>query len=101
MPQVNPGSLYRRGERTCFERAAACGLRQEERGPTSAQDDVLSQAVGGLLSAHLLASDPTLGIMAEYDGCLLGLAEDLARRLMPAFSTRTGPSTCQYRLYEY
>jgi len=64
--------------------------------------------LGGLLSAHLLATDGSIGIyddakLAEfgpgrgsavgdgkYDGWLLELALDLGTRLMPAFRTNTG-----------
>ncbi|XP_073954096.1 ER degradation enhancer, mannosidase alpha-like 2 [Choristoneura fumiferana] len=48
--------------------------------------------LGGLLSAHVLA----MALQAEvpalqwYDGELLALAEDLGRRLLPAFNTSTG-----------
>lgn len=43
--------------------------------------------LGGLLSAHLLVSDPTLGLMQKrYHGELLGLAVDLGDRLMKAFT---------------
>ncbi|GBG30893.1 Mannosyl-oligosaccharide alpha-1,2-mannosidase [Hondaea fermentalgiana] len=45
--------------------------------------------LGGLLSAHLLASDPDLAIMPDYDGDLLRLARDLGDRLLPAFETTT------------
>ncbi|KAF7723480.1 alpha mannosidase-like protein [Apophysomyces ossiformis] len=50
------------------------------------------RALGGLLSAHLLASDSSFGHAIEgYDGGLLRLAEDLAQRLLPAFSlSKTG-----------
>ena len=51
------------------------------------------RALGGLLSAHLLAADRTLGLMsAPYDarGGLLTLAVDLAERLMPALNTTSG-----------
>lgn len=42
--------------------------------------------LGGLLSAHLLASDSTLGLMRmPYAGQLLSLATDLGDRLMEAF----------------
>ena len=44
----------------------------------------------GLLSAHFLASDAALFPVAGYNGELLRLAEDLARRLLPAFDTPTG-----------
>ncbi|CAH1427180.1 unnamed protein product [Lactuca virosa] len=47
--------------------------------------------VGGLLSAHLIASDYATGMrIPSYDDQLLHLAEDLARRLLPAFDTPTG-----------
>lgn len=49
--------------------------------------------VGGLISAHMLASDPALGLMDDtgpvYSGELLALAVDLAERLLPAFETPT------------
>jgi len=41
--------------------------------------------LGGLLSAHLLALDPSLGLHPNYDGGLLPLAKDLGDRFMPAF----------------
>ncbi|RUP50744.1 glycosyl hydrolase family 47-domain-containing protein [Jimgerdemannia flammicorona] len=48
--------------------------------------------LGGLLSAHLLATDRTLGyFIKDYNGELLDMAQDLAKRLMPAFQlSRTG-----------
>ncbi|CAI7853451.1 unnamed protein product [Closterium sp. NIES-54] len=49
------------------------------------------RVMGGLLSAHLIASDPALGMQVPgYDNELLRLAEDLGRRLLPAFDTPTG-----------
>ena len=63
------------------------------------QDETVSvfetniRALGGLLSAHLLAIDPRLGLMsAPYDarGGLLTLALDLGRRLLPALQTDSG-----------
>ncbi|KAI9319623.1 glycoside hydrolase [Dichotomocladium elegans] len=50
------------------------------------------RALGGLLSAHLLASDPSFGYaISGYKGELLDMARDLADRLMPAFQhTKTG-----------
>lgn len=51
------------------------------------------RALGGLLSAHLLALDPQLGLMrAGYHarGGLLPLAVDLASRLLPALNTSSG-----------
>lgn len=47
--------------------------------------------LGGLLSAHLIASDYATGMrVPSYNGELLHLSEDLARRLLPAFDTPTG-----------
>eukprot|EP00249_Psilotum_nudum_P018218 c26697_g1_i1 orf=127-2067(+) len=47
--------------------------------------------LGGLLSAHLIASDASTGMQMDgYDDELLHLAEDLGRRLLPAFETPTG-----------
>lgn len=72
------------------------------------------RVVGGLLSAHLLSVDPALGIWAtasapcarpgappgtacapgaclpRYEGQLLSMAAELARRLLPAFATPSG-----------
>ncbi|XP_055829805.1 alpha-mannosidase I MNS4 isoform X1 [Solanum dulcamara] len=47
--------------------------------------------LGGLISAHLIASDHNTGMrIPSYDDELLRLAEDLARRMLPAFDTPTG-----------
>ncbi|XP_031272437.1 alpha-mannosidase I MNS4 isoform X2 [Pistacia vera] len=49
------------------------------------------RVLGGLLSAHLIASDYATGMkIPSYDNQLLSLAEDLARRLLPVFDTPTG-----------
>ncbi|XP_059446936.1 alpha-mannosidase I MNS4 [Corylus avellana] len=49
------------------------------------------RVLGGLLSGHLIASDYATGMkIPSYDNQLLNLAEDLARRLLPAFDTPTG-----------
>jgi hypothetical protein len=48
------------------------------------------RVMGGLLSAHVLASDASLRLMPTYDGCLLDMALDLGERLLPAFDTPTG-----------
>jgi mannosidase alpha-like ER degradation enhancer 1 len=50
------------------------------------------RALGGLLSAHMIATTPAFGMRVEgYDGELLLLAEDLGRRLLPAFkNSQTG-----------
>lgn len=46
----------------------------------------------GLLSAHVLATalQAEVPALQWYDGELLALAEDLGRRLLPAFNTSTG-----------
>ncbi|XP_042387307.1 alpha-mannosidase I MNS4-like isoform X1 [Zingiber officinale] len=47
--------------------------------------------LGGLLSAHLIASDYSTGMKIQsYDDQLLHLSADLAQRLLPAFDTPTG-----------
>lgn len=48
--------------------------------------------LGGLLSAHVLATvlKPEVPVLQWYGGELLALAEDLGRRLLPAFNTSTG-----------
>lgn len=49
------------------------------------------RVLGGLLSAHLIASDYATGMrIPSYDNQLLHLAEDLANRMLPAFDTPTG-----------
>ncbi|PIA31515.1 hypothetical protein AQUCO_04900074v1 [Aquilegia coerulea] len=49
------------------------------------------RVLGGLLSAHLIASDHATGMrITSYNDELLTLSEDLARRLLPAFDTPTG-----------
>lgn len=49
------------------------------------------RVLGGLLSAHLIASDYATGMrIPSYDNQLLALAEDLAQRILPAFDTPTG-----------
>lgn len=50
--------------------------------------EVNIRLLGGLLSGHLLAADPATGprlMPGGYDGGLLVLAQDLGRRLLPAF----------------
>eukprot|EP01138_Halocafeteria_seosinensis_P008945 gb/GECG01009142.1/.p1 GENE.gb/GECG01009142.1/~~gb/GECG01009142.1/.p1 ORF type:complete len:1045 (+),score=110.83 gb/GECG01009142.1/:1-3135(+) len=49
------------------------------------------RVLGGLLSAHLLATNPEFSdLMPAYNGRLLTLAADLGERLLPAFDTPTG-----------
>lgn len=53
--------------------------------------EVTIRMLGGLLSAHLLATDHKLGCqVAWYNGELLDMAVDLADRLLPAFHTSSG-----------
>ncbi|KAK4051547.1 hypothetical protein OIV83_002687 [Microbotryomycetes sp. JL201] len=53
--------------------------------------EVTIRMLGGLLSGHLLATDPKRGYaLPWYSGELLILATDLANRLLPAFQTPTG-----------
>ena len=49
------------------------------------------RVLGGLLSAHLLASDEATGFGIEwYEDELLELANDLGEAFLPAFETKTG-----------
>ena len=49
------------------------------------------RVLGGLLSAHMLASDEATGFKLDwYDGELLELARELGEAFMPAFDTPTG-----------
>ncbi len=49
------------------------------------------RVLGGLLSAHLLASDEATGFGLDwYDGELLALAKTLGEAFLPAFDTATG-----------
>ncbi|GAB2251648.1 hypothetical protein Droror1_Dr00004495 [Drosera rotundifolia] len=49
------------------------------------------RVLGGLVSAHLLATDSrNMFTQGTYNDELLGLAEDLAQRFLPAFDTPTG-----------
>lgn len=49
--------------------------------------EVNIRLLGGLLSAHSLALDPSLGLMENYSGSLLRLATDLGDRMMKAFTS--------------
>ena len=60
------------------------------------QDHVLQvfevniRVLGGLLSAHLIATDGNFGMMSEgYNDELLMMALELGNRLLPAFNTPT------------
>ncbi|WRX17031.1 Glycoside hydrolase family 47 - like 1 [Theobroma cacao] len=49
------------------------------------------RVLGGLISAHILATDSTNRLVhGSYKNQLLNLAEDLGRRFLPAFDTPTG-----------
>ncbi|KAL5544269.1 hypothetical protein UlMin_008053 [Ulmus minor] len=49
------------------------------------------RVLGGLVSAHILATDSTKRLVqGAYKNQLLTLAEDLGRRFLPAFDTPTG-----------
>ena len=49
------------------------------------------RVLGGLLSAHIFASDPKGRFyLSWYSGELLTMAHDLGRRMLPAFATPTG-----------
>ncbi|XP_045784224.1 ER degradation-enhancing alpha-mannosidase-like protein 3 [Maniola jurtina] len=50
------------------------------------------RVLGGLLSAHVLATTLKyeVPVLQWYNGELLAMAEDLGRRLLPAFNTSTG-----------
>ncbi|KAL6997223.1 Alpha-mannosidase I mns5 [Sarracenia purpurea var. burkii] len=49
------------------------------------------RVLGGLVSAHILATDSTNRLVqGNYKNQLLILADDLGRRFLPAFDTPTG-----------
>lgn len=49
------------------------------------------RVLGGLVSAHILATDSANRLVqGSYKNQLLTLAEDLGRRFLPAFDTPTG-----------
>ncbi|KDE07280.1 hypothetical protein MVLG_02500 [Microbotryum lychnidis-dioicae p1A1 Lamole] len=53
--------------------------------------EVTIRMLGGLLSSHILATSRTRGFyLPWYRNEMLDLADDLGRRLLPAFKTRTG-----------
>eukprot|EP01114_Cavostelium_apophysatum_P013152 TRINITY_DN3122_c0_g1_i2.p1 TRINITY_DN3122_c0_g1~~TRINITY_DN3122_c0_g1_i2.p1 ORF type:complete len:632 (-),score=103.87 TRINITY_DN3122_c0_g1_i2:570-2465(-) len=52
------------------------------------------RVLGGLMSAHYLASDPELKLMEDYRSELIPICYDLGRRLLPAF--RSSPSGIPY-----
>jgi mannosidase alpha-like ER degradation enhancer 1 len=59
--------------------------------------EVNIRVLGGLLSAHLLATDPTLGYRIEdYGGELLDMAHDLGERMLSAFYITKHGIPCPY-----
>eukprot|EP00258_Populus_trichocarpa_P021644 XP_024437663.1 alpha-mannosidase I MNS5 isoform X1 [Populus trichocarpa] len=48
------------------------------------------RVLGGLVSAHILATDSNRLVQGSYKNQLLDLAEDLGQRFLPAFDTPTG-----------
>jgi ER degradation enhancer, mannosidase alpha-like 1 len=81
------------GNQTEFEKAVGLVLKHVKFNVDSRVQvfEVTIRMLGGLLSAHLLATDKELGFhISWYKGELLGLAKDLADRLLPAFKTNTG-----------
>ncbi|KAJ3330298.1 alpha mannosidase-like protein [Blyttiomyces sp. JEL0837] len=81
------------GDQTGFERAILEAIRHVSFDVDSRVQvfEVTIRMLGGLLSAHLLATNKELGYYVNwYRGELLMLAKDLGDRLMPAFKTKTG-----------
>ncbi|GAA96680.1 glycoside hydrolase family 47 protein [Mixia osmundae IAM 14324] len=72
-----------------FERAVKDVLRQLSSFDMDSKVQVFEvtiRVMGGLLSAHIFASDETRGFaISGYKGELLSLAQDLGERLLPAF----------------
>ncbi|KAL3671143.1 hypothetical protein V7S43_004324 [Phytophthora oleae] len=82
------------GDREEFARAVklVAGSVTFDRDVTVSVFESTIRVIGGLVSAHMLASPEHFGMMdeGEYNGELLALALDLGRRLLPAFETPTG-----------
>lgn len=82
------------GDRAEFARAVKLVIENVsfDRDVTVSVFESTIRVVGGLVSAHMLASPQHLGILTadEYNGELLDLAVDLGTRLLPAFETPTG-----------
>ncbi|KAJ1569024.1 alpha mannosidase-like protein [Cladochytrium tenue] len=81
------------GDREGFERAVNLTLSHVSFDIDSRVSvfEVTIRMLGGLLSAHQLASDPHSTVFLPwYKAELLDLALDLGRRLLPAFKTPTG-----------
>jgi hypothetical protein len=82
------------GNRTEFRRAVGIIVREAsfDLDVSISFFETTIRVLGGLLSAHMLACDPKLGLFDEdeYTGGLLWLAHDLGIRLARAFETPTG-----------
>lgn len=81
------------GNKTAFERAVRLvvdGARFNVDAHVSVFEMNI-RVLGGLLSAHLLASDEATGFKLDwYKGELLDLAKELGEAFLPAFETTTG-----------
>ncbi|KAJ3410692.1 ER degradation-enhancing alpha-mannosidase-like protein 1 [Chytridiales sp. JEL 0842] len=89
----NLDTLALLGNRTEFERAVKLVIDHVSFNVDSRVQvfEVTIRAMGGLLAAHMLATDKILGYhISWYKGELLHKAKDLADRLLPAFKTPTG-----------
>ncbi|KAG0587339.1 hypothetical protein KC19_2G157600 [Ceratodon purpureus] len=81
------------GDRTQFSKGVSwLGKNLSfDRNKTVSVFETTIRVLGGLLSAHLIASDPLTGMQVDpYNNELLDLATDLGRRMLPAFDTPTG-----------
>lgn len=84
------------GNATAFETAVRWSIANIsfDRDETVSLFETNIRALGGLLSAHLLAADSRLELISTpydlLDGGLLHLAVDLADRLLPALDTDSG-----------
>ncbi|KAI0232442.1 hypothetical protein L0F63_005231 [Massospora cicadina] len=77
------------GDFEAFERAVRLVIRDVHFDVDSRVQvfEATIRMMGGLLSAHLLATEPSLGFaLSWYRGELLALAHDLGKRLLPAFA---------------
>ena len=88
-------SLALMGNATEFERSVRwiCQHLSFDINDTVSVFETNIRVMGGLLSAHLLAADPSNAAGVAFPGYqngLLRLAHDLGSRLLPAFDTPTG-----------
>ena len=93
MPALALDTLALLGNRSEFRRAVRLVVRQVsfEQNSTVQLFETTIRLLGGLLSAHALATTPAFGVAFDgYRGELLTLAADLGKRLLPAFDTKTG-----------